>query len=322
MNIAFIGPGIMPIPPNGWGAVEMMIWDYATIMGDLDHTGVIINTPDRGQIIEELKQDEFDIIHLHYDVFHDIIPNILNLKNGKLIVSSHYPYINTPSMWRQDNYKPIIQSYSKNKDFYIFASSQKDIDTFTDNGAIEKKCWLSRLGVLHSSYEFDETPTYNNTLCFSQICDRKRQYLLQDFDDVDIVGRMEHGKFSNSKNYKGEYDRKKLNEEITKYPNFTLLSSIENTTPLAVKEALICGLGVVVSETVSVELDVEREFIDVIPEEKIEDPSYIKSILEKNKEYSSRNREEIRNYGINSFGLESMIKNEYIPKLQSIINEN
>lgn len=25
MNIAFIGPGIMPIPPSGWGAVEMMI---------------------------------------------------------------------------------------------------------------------------------------------------------------------------------------------------------------------------------------------------------------------------------------------------------
>ena len=28
MNIALIGPGILPIPPNGWGAVESLIWDY------------------------------------------------------------------------------------------------------------------------------------------------------------------------------------------------------------------------------------------------------------------------------------------------------
>ena len=84
MNIAFIGPGIMPIPPSGWGAVEMMIWDYATIMGDLGHTGVIINTPDRNQIIEELKQEKFDIVHLHYDVFHDIIPEIMKVSSGTL----------------------------------------------------------------------------------------------------------------------------------------------------------------------------------------------------------------------------------------------
>ena len=29
MKIALIGPGIMPIPPDGWGAVESLIWDYA-----------------------------------------------------------------------------------------------------------------------------------------------------------------------------------------------------------------------------------------------------------------------------------------------------
>ena len=60
--------------------------------------------------------------------------------------------------------------------------------------------------------------------------------------------------------------REKLNTEITKYSNFTLLSSVENTTPLVVKEALICGLGVVVSEQVSVELDASLDFIDVIPD--------------------------------------------------------
>ena len=27
MKVTLIGPGIMPIPPTGWGAVEILIWD-------------------------------------------------------------------------------------------------------------------------------------------------------------------------------------------------------------------------------------------------------------------------------------------------------
>jgi len=319
MNIAFIGPGIMPIPPVGWGAVEMLIWDYATVLGELGHTGVIINTPDRYQIIEELKQKKFDIVHLHYDVFHDIIPEILDTISGKLIVSSHYPYINCPDMWVRDNYGSIAQSYVNNQNFYIFSSTQNDIDTFVRFGANKDHCWLSRLGVLPDSYQFDENSTYDRTLSFSQICDRKRQYLIQDFDNIDFIGRMEYGKFSNRTNYKGEMLREKLNIEITKYSNFTLLSSVENTTPLVVKEALICGLGVVVSEQVSVELDSSLEFIDVIPEDKIEDLFYIRNILKKNKEYSVKNRNQIRDYGTRTFGLANILEFEYVPKLQSLL---
>jgi hypothetical protein len=319
MNIAFIGPGIMPIPPDGWGAVEMLIWDYATVLGELGHTGVIINTPERTEIINELSEDKFDIVHLHYDVFHDIIPQILDTISGKLIVSSHYPYINYSEMWHNDNYGPISESYIKNKDFHIFSSNQKDIDTFVSLGADANHCWLSRLGVLPDSYQFEDKATYDRTLSFSQICDRKRQYLIQDFDNVDFVGRLEYGKFNNRKNYKGQLSREKLNTEITKYSNFILLSSVENTTPLVVKEALVCGLGVVVSEEVSVELDTNLDFVDIISEDRIGDLSYIKDVLEKNKEYSVNNRNEIREYGIKTFGLSNILEFEYVPKLQSLL---
>ncbi len=53
MKIALVGPGIMEIPPKGWGAVESLIWDYATELGELGHEGSIINTPDRGQILRD-----------------------------------------------------------------------------------------------------------------------------------------------------------------------------------------------------------------------------------------------------------------------------
>ena len=40
MKIALVGPRIMEIPPKGWGAVESLIWDYATELGELGHEAV------------------------------------------------------------------------------------------------------------------------------------------------------------------------------------------------------------------------------------------------------------------------------------------
>ena len=33
MKVAIVGPGIMPIPPTGWGAVEILIWDQPDSAG-------------------------------------------------------------------------------------------------------------------------------------------------------------------------------------------------------------------------------------------------------------------------------------------------
>ena len=79
MKIALIGPGIMEIPPPKWGAVEMLIWDYAIILKDLGHRVQIINTPDKELIKFEVEHGQFDIVHLHYDVFSDIITDLVPL---------------------------------------------------------------------------------------------------------------------------------------------------------------------------------------------------------------------------------------------------
>ena len=317
MKIALIGPGIMPIPPDTWGAVEMMIWDYSNILCKYGIEIDIINTPNREEILQKVNSENYDIVHLHYDIFIDIINNI---KCKLKIVSSHYPFINNPEYYIRDNYYNIVTQIVNNKEFYIFASSQKDIDTFVKFGAIENNTFLNKLGVEEKSYLFYKNPEYDKTLCFSQIVDRKRQYLIQDLSGIDFMGRLNDNKFSNFKNYKGEVRRDFLNKEISKYSNFILISSIENTTPLAVKEALICGLGVVVSESVSVELDTSLDFIEIIPESKINDINYIKNAIDNNKNISKNKRQEIRNYGIEKFSLEKIIKNSYLCKLKDLLN--
>ena len=37
MKLSIIGPGIMPIPPQGWGAVEILIWDLKCAYEELGH---------------------------------------------------------------------------------------------------------------------------------------------------------------------------------------------------------------------------------------------------------------------------------------------
>jgi hypothetical protein len=37
MRISQVTPGLIPIPPNGWGAVEKIIWEYHCISNDMGH---------------------------------------------------------------------------------------------------------------------------------------------------------------------------------------------------------------------------------------------------------------------------------------------
>ena len=116
---------------------------------------------------------------------------------------------------------------------------------------------VKQIGVRPYPYKFDEHASLDRTLCFSQIVDRKRQYLLENIDSVDFMGRMEFGgKFAkNNPNYKGEVIREKLNEYITCYSNIALLSSVENTTPLVIKEGLFVVLVLYVLKQLLQNLD-------------------------------------------------------------------
>jgi len=316
MKIALIGPGIMEIPPPRWGAVEMVIWDNYNILKEAGYQVDIINTANHQIIVDTVNSNNYDVIHLHYDVFAFLMPH---LKAKVKILSSHYPFIEKKEQYHADGYDRVINHIINNKDFYLFASSQKDINTFVSYGANKTNAFLFHLGVKYDSYDYMSNALYDKTLCFSQIVDRKRQFEIQHIDGIDFVGRLDDSKFVNKKTYLGEFDRNLLNKEITKYTNFILLSKTENTTPLVVKEALICGLGLVVTEPVAYELDILKPFISIIPEDKINDKKYIEDTINKNKYISKNMRDEIRNYGISKFDIKNILLNEYIPKIKQLL---
>ena len=58
MKIAQINPGLLPIPPNGWGAVEKIIWEYTQTLREMGHEVHI-------KYLDEVQYGEYDIVHVH-----------------------------------------------------------------------------------------------------------------------------------------------------------------------------------------------------------------------------------------------------------------
>lgn len=321
MKIALVGPGIIEIPPKGWGAVESLIWDYATELGELGHEGVIINTPDPNQIIRELKEDEFDFIHVHYDVFYPLMDVIREkCPKSKLAISSHYPYIDQPDRHFRDGYDLIYKWLIENKNYYNFCISEKDYNTYLNDGAYKSRLLICKNGAQHRDYAYTDSPNrFDRTLYLGKIEKRKRQSYYQSISNIDYVGKYTSGtSFDRNLNYLGEWSHQTKLETVTQYGNMLLLSDGENGTPLVIKEALICGLGVVVSKYAAHDLDKSLPFVTVIDEDKWEDIEYVKEKLEENRKVSLSMRDEIRNYGVENFSWQTLIKT-YVKNIEDMV---
>jgi autotransporter strand-loop-strand O-heptosyltransferase len=56
MKIINVTPGLLPIPPNGWGAVEKIIWEIHNALLDLGHDSEIL-------YLDDIK--DYDVVHIH-----------------------------------------------------------------------------------------------------------------------------------------------------------------------------------------------------------------------------------------------------------------
>ena len=61
MKIVLIGPGIMSIPPENWGGVESLMWDYKNELEKKNHSVTIINTKDLTEVISIANSTPADL---------------------------------------------------------------------------------------------------------------------------------------------------------------------------------------------------------------------------------------------------------------------
>lgn len=314
MKITLVGPGIMPIPPTGWGAVEILIWDSKNILEKLGHTVQIVNTRDFNQIIAEINSFRPDFVHIHYDEFIGLYPYIQYPK----AITSHFGYLERPEMF--GGYVNIANAFAKIKpNIFCLSEGIKNVYKVLMN-VPENNLYLTPNGVNSEAFEFTVNPEYKDrSIYLAKIDYRKRQHLFQSIDSLWFAGNNADSKFDTSKNYLGEWSKEFLHKNLTQYGNLTLLSDGE-AHPLVCMEAFSAGLGVVVTEWGRANLDETKKFITIIPENKVTDISYVEEKIIENRNYSVNNRQEIIEYS-KKFDWMNTIQTYYIPNIQKIIKQ-
>lgn len=317
MRIVIVGPGIMPIPPTGWGAVEILIWDYYQELIKLGHEVLIVNTPNRKEIINQTLAFNPDFIHIQYDEFIDIVPAFDGIK---VAITSHYGYLDQV-IQRQDGYFHSIFKDFKNYACNIFCLSESIKNVYKQIGIPENKLFVTPNGVRCDLFKFKENAIYpDRSIYLAKIDYRKRQHLFQKYNaNIWFAGNVADGNFNTSHNYLGEWSKEYLYNNLTDYANLILLSDGE-AHPLVCVEAMSAGLGLVISEFATANLDLTKPFITVIPESKIHDVEFVRTAIEENRKVSITMRNDILKYVSDNFNY-PVVVNNYLNAINQITND-
>ena len=313
MKISIVGPGIMPIPPTGWGAVEILIWDSKNALEKLGHEVQIVNTQSPVEILQQINSFRPDFVHVQYDDFIELCPYI-QYPNA---ITSHFGYLEQPNRW--DYYgQRIVPSFAKIKP-NVFCLSYGIKEIYQKVIQIpQHKLFVTPNGVNINEFYYTDKPSHGDrSIYLAKIDYRKRQHLFQNIPSLYYAGNIANNKFDTYKNYLGEWEKDVLYDSLTDYGNLVLLSDGE-AHPLVCMEAFAAGLGVVVSQWGTANLDLGKKFITVIPEDKILDTNYINDKIIENREYSIYNRKEILEYA-KSFEWSKILTDYYLPNIESII---
>ena len=307
-----IGPGLMPIPPKGWGAVESLIWDMANALKDLGHEVQIINTTDGNKVLNAINEFNPDFVHINYDDFIVLYPHITQPK----AMTSHFGYLERPDM--MNGYVNIFNKFQEMKpNVFCLSEGIKNIYKIFSSFP-EEKLFVTPNGVNMDAFNFKEEPAHpHRSMYLAKVDYRKRQHLFQNIDSLWFAGNIVDERYDTKNNYLGEWSKEQLYKELTDYGNLVLLSDGEAHS-LVIMEAFAAGLGVVISEFAKANLDLDKQFITVIPEKKIKDIEFVEGQIIRNREYSIKNRDEIRAYA-KKFEWKTVLKNHYIPSIEKLI---
>lgn len=318
MKISIIGPGYTQIPPVGWGAVEILIWDMSQALKELGHEVQIINTTNPNEMIHTMCQFSPDFVLVEYDDYVVLCPYI----QYPCAVTSHFGYIE--QLHKDGGYKQRVFDQFASIKPNVFGLSDGIVDVYRNLAGIpEEKLFVTPNGVNLDTFRKTLNPQHGDrSIYLAKVDHRKRQWLFQNIESLYFAGNIDpssQGRFDEtSKNYLGEWSKKKLHHELTEYGNLVLLSDGE-AHPLVCMEALSAGLGVVVTEWGKANLDLDKDYITVIAESRIEDIDYIERSIIENREISLQNRKDILEYS-EHFDWKKVISEYHLPFMHKIIN--
>jgi hypothetical protein len=284
----------------------------ANALKDLGQEVQIINTTDPNKVLAAIKEFDPDFVHINYDDFIVLYPHIDKPK----AMTSHFGYLERPDM--MNGYVNIFNKFQEIRpNVFCLSEGIKNIYKVFSNFP-EEKLFVTPNGVNVDAFNFKEEPAHpHRSMYLAKVDYRKRQHLFQNIDSLWFAGNIVDERYDTKNNYLGEWSKEQLYEELTDYGNLVLLSDGEAHS-LVIMEAFAAGLGVVISEYARANLDLDKKFITLIPEKKIKDIDYVEGQIIRNREYSIKHRDEIREYG-KQFAWKKMLKEHYLPSIEKLI---
>jgi hypothetical protein len=300
MKICFIAPGEISVPPPGWGALETVVWNQYSNLKKIGYDVSIINEPDSKLTLEKINEINPDIVHLHYGAHYDIMPYV---KCRKIVTNHDGSFLSSKNF-----HESVIRNFLYDCEFFILTTWEKDF--LLRIGISPRKIKVLPNGVDFNAFNFQAKPkNQDSSICLGKIDKRKNQVFLQSLDSgIFFVGQNTVAEFNplDSK-YLGLWTRAEVYEKLTDYCNLVLISELE-LQPLVCLEALSAGLGLVISEAASQNLDSSLPFITIIPQDSIHDSEIVSSSISNNRKACANiSREKIREYG-KQFDWQNIIK--------------
>ena len=150
MKITQVTPGVIPIPPNGWGAVEKIIFNYHNNLNLLGHSSEI-------KYLNEVDLDNTDIVHIHIanlalESYERGIPYIFSLHDHHVVYNGKDSF----------NYKQNLEAIQKS--VISFCHAEFLIDYFDET---DKLFYLTH-GVDTNFFKVDQPyRTEHKLLCLA-----------------------------------------------------------------------------------------------------------------------------------------------------------
>jgi glycosyltransferase involved in cell wall biosynthesis len=314
MRISLVGPGKAPVPPPARGGIENTLWEYQQELTRLGCEVQILNVarpvPELAAIINDFNPD---FVNVHWEPFY----SIHRLLPGRIIAfTTHHcsAGLTAQSLDGIDKDELTRQIPGPWSEFphYIFTLAIASRFNFVNWGFPADRLHVTPTGANSARFRFAPFPKYpERSICVGAISPRKNQPWVQQLNaGVYFVGAPtpNTGGFDfNSKSYLGEWPRERLDNELTDYANLVLLSDREGAPAVCV-EALMAGLGLVVSERAAANLDLSLPFIDLVPISQLADTAYVAAVIERNRATSLKFRREIRDYAEQNFDWPKLVR--------------
>ncbi len=318
MRLAIVGPGTISIPPKGWGAVESLIWDYYTFIRAY-HPDVdvhIVSEKEEGPMLDAIRALNPDVVHLHHDAY---VNRMRKVRGPLVLLTSHYSWTERQGEVKEyDMYFKVFTQFIASG-FPIFCLSPAIANAYIEHGAEPDSVFVHHNGANEELYRYTEAPSKGDRSAYvGKIEPRKRQARYSGIDSIDFIGHIADSDFpTDHPNWKGEWTKGQLQEGLTEYGNLVLLSEAE-AHALVCCEALMCGLGLVVSEYAAANLDRGLPFITVIPTERLCDLEFVEAEITRNRAVSIAMRSQIRAYGLENFSWRPLVA-AYVARLKGLL---